>query len=146
MNEELQSTNEELETMNDELRQRSSELNEVNFFFESVLVSLQVGVAVTDTQLRVRVWNKEAEQLWGLRGDEVLGQELLALDIGLPVAELREPAQACLSGRSTHETVVLDATNRLGRPVSCTVSIMPLASGSAVHGLVILMDAQPPAA
>jgi two-component system CheB/CheR fusion protein len=142
MNEELQSTNEELETMNDELRQRSTELNEVNFFFESVLASIQAGVAVTDPHLRIQVWNRESEQLWGLRADEVRGQDLLSLDIGLPVAELREPARACLSGGSTQETLTVDAINRLGRPILCKVSIMPLANDGKVQGAIILMDAE----
>jgi len=141
MNEELQSTNEELETMNDELRQRSTELNEVNFFFESVLASLQAGVVVTDTHLRIQVWNHQAEQLWGLRSDEVRGQDLLSLDIGLPVADLREPAQAIVGGRSKRESVTLEATNRTGRKVTCDVSIMPLAQGTKSQGLIILMNA-----
>jgi two-component system CheB/CheR fusion protein len=142
MNEELQSTNEELETMNDELRQRSTELNEVNFFFESVLASLQAGVVVTDADMHVQIWNHEAELLWGLRADEVRGKDLLSLDIGLPVAGLRDPAQAILGGRSQQEALVVDATNRTGRAVTCTVSIMPLAHTGKAQGLIILMEAQ----
>jgi two-component system CheB/CheR fusion protein len=61
--EELQSTVEELETINDELRQRSTELNEASFFFESVLMGLRAGVAVTDRELRIQVWNREADNL-----------------------------------------------------------------------------------
>ena len=67
MNEELQSTNEELETINDELRERTGELNQVNDFLEAILTSLGIGVAVLDRQQRVQVWNRRAEDLWGLR-------------------------------------------------------------------------------
>ena len=67
MNEELQSTNEELETINDELRERTGELNSVNEFLEAILTSLGVAVAVLDRQQRVQVWNRGAEELWGLR-------------------------------------------------------------------------------
>jgi two-component system CheB/CheR fusion protein len=77
MNEELQSTNEELETVNEELRQRSEELRQVNGFLESILGSLRGGVAVVDSDFLVRVWNKRAEDLWGLRSDEVRGKNLL---------------------------------------------------------------------
>jgi two-component system CheB/CheR fusion protein len=140
MNEELQSTNEELETINDELRQRSNELNDVNFFFESVLLSLEAGVVVTDADLRVMVWNQEAQDLWGLRADEVIGQHLLNLDIGLPVDALREPVRACLTGQSTREVLDLPATNRRGRAIVCRVACVPLPREDSIHGVVILME------
>ena len=67
MNEELQSTNEELETINDELRERTNELNNVNDFLEAILTSLGVAVAVLDRNQRVQIWNRGAEELWGVR-------------------------------------------------------------------------------
>jgi two-component system CheB/CheR fusion protein len=86
MNEELQSTNEELQTINDELRQRTSELNQANAFLNSILTSLQAGVVVVNPQFNILSWNHEAENLWGLRIDEVRGESLLSrvgfLDLG----------------------------------------------------------------
>ena len=98
MNEELQSTNEELETINDEVRQRGEDLNQANRFLESVLTSLRSGVAVVDRELRLLAWSRHAEELWGLRNDEVSGQHLLNLDIGLPLQRLRPALKACLNG------------------------------------------------
>jgi two-component system CheB/CheR fusion protein len=144
MNEELQSTNEELETMNDELRRRSLELNDVNVFFESVLISVRVAVIVADTQLRVMVWNREAEDLWGLRSDEVEGQHLLNLDIGFPVERLRDPARACISGESERQMLTVEATNRRGRSITCQVLCTPLARGDGIQGVVILMEQAEP--
>src|SRR6266516_3529850 len=69
-NEELQSGNEELETMNDELRIRSAELGEARGFLEGVIASVAAGVVVLDSDLRVRSWNRGADDLWGLRADE----------------------------------------------------------------------------
>ncbi len=89
MNEELQSTNEELETVNDELRRRSEEFKRVNAFLEAILGSLRGGVVVVDPDFLIRVWNPQAENLWGLRSDEVRGSNLLNLDIGLPVVRLK---------------------------------------------------------
>ena len=140
MNEELQSTNEELETMNEELRRRSLELNDVNVFFESVLLSVRVAVIVTDQQLRVVVWNREAEDLWGLRSDEVEGQHLLNLDIGFPVDTLREPIRACLSGETRRETFVTPAMNRRGRSIATQTICTPLARDEGILGVVILME------
>ena len=90
-NEELQSTNEELETINDELRERTLELNEVNAFLETILTSMGVGVVVLDRSLSIQVWNAHSSELWGLRADEAEGRNLLALELGLPVEELRGP-------------------------------------------------------
>jgi two-component system, chemotaxis family, CheB/CheR fusion protein len=142
MNEELQSTNEELETMNDELRMRSTELNRVNFFFETVLLSLEVAVIVTDAELHVQVWNNESENLWGLRSPEVVGQHLLNLDVGLPVGELRAPTRACLTGASAREELRLEAVNRRGRAITCAVTLLPLADGDEIRGVVILIESQ----
>ena len=104
MNEELQSTNEELETINDELRERTGELNQVNEFLEAILTSLGLGVAVLDAQQRVQVWNRRAEDLWGLRSDEAVDNHFLSLDIGLPSEQLAPALRAVLSGGSERET------------------------------------------
>ena len=71
MNEELQSTNEELETINNELRERSAEVTELNQFLGAILGSLQSAVVVLGTEMEIRAWNRQAEDLWGLRSDEV---------------------------------------------------------------------------
>lgn len=126
--------------MNEELRRRSLELNDVNVFFESVLLSVRVAVIVTDQQLRVVVWNREAEDLWGLRSDEVEGQHLLNLDIGFPVDRLREPIRKCLSGESRRETFTTAAMNRRGRSIGTQVICTPLARDEGILGVVILME------
>src|SRR5262249_48206998 len=126
MNEELQSTNEELQTVNEELRQRTDELHHSNLFLQSVLGSLDSGAVVVNQNLNVLVWNHKAEDMWGLRSDEVEGKSLLNLDIGLPVDKLRSVIRPCLNGESTHNEVVLDATNRRGKAIKCRVTVSPL--------------------
>ncbi len=141
MNEELQSTNEELQTINEELRLRSEERNSVNAFIESILASLRSGVAVANRDLMVQIWNQRAEDLWGLRQDEVLGKNLLNLDIGLPLERLRRPLRACLAGEATQHDETLDAVNRRGRSIRCMVSIAPLVgSEQEIRGVILLMD------
>jgi two-component system, chemotaxis family, CheB/CheR fusion protein len=141
MNEELQSTNEELQTINDEVRRRSEDLNEVNAFLESILTSIRRGVVVLDRDFEVQIWNSHAEALWGLRSDEVLGRSFLNLDIGLPVERLKQPIRkAMLSGDGSVE-LSLDATNRRGRAIKCTVTLGPLTGGDKdVRGVILLMD------
>ncbi len=140
MNEELQSSNEELETMNEELRLRTGELNRATVLVESMLASLGVGVAVVDRDLRVQMWNERAKELWGVDIDDVRGRHLFNLDIGLPVAELREALLASVAGAATKEQH-LDARDRRGRDVVCRVRTAPLADVSgAVAGAIVMMD------
>jgi two-component system CheB/CheR fusion protein len=142
MNEELQSTNEELQTINDELRHRSEELNEVNAFLESVFMSLRGGVAVVDSELRVLVWSKKAEDLWGARQEETRGMRFLDLDIGLPVRRLEPAIAECLARQSEYAELELPATNRRGKAINCRVVITPLRGDAEndVRGTMIMME------
>ena len=141
MNEELQSTNEELQTVNEELRQRTDEMNQLNAFLESVLTGLRAGAAVIDQNFNILVWNHRAEDLWGLRADEVRGKSFLGLDIGLPVGELRPMIRACLSGDADSKELMLDAVNRRGKKIHCRVACTPLVSASKKRdGVILMMD------
>lgn len=141
MNEELQSTNEQLKTMNEELRQRTDELNNANAFLNSILVSLHAGVVVVDHRPNVLIWNHGAEDLWGLRADEVQGRPFLNLNIGLPVEHLKEPIRNCLAGEVEGQTVTLEAVNRRGKAIQCRVDCTPLTDQEGVHqGVILLME------
>jgi two-component system CheB/CheR fusion protein len=141
MNEELQSTNEELRTMNDELRTRSVDADLLNAYLESVFSSLRSGVAVVDREYRVDVWNRRAEDLWGVRSDEVIGTQFLALDIGLPVAQLAPSIRSIMNGDQTLVERTIPSLTRRGRTIDCLVSITPLnSSAGETTGVIILMD------
>ncbi len=138
MNEELQSTNEELRAMNDQIQQRSLELDQVNRSMETILASLRAAVVVLDRDLQVKIWSDKAEDLWGLRADEVNGQTFLDLDIGLPVRELQAPLQDCLTNQNGKETE-LDGINRRGKRVRYRVRCAPLV-GRGLDGIILLME------
>ena len=131
MNEELQSTNEELQTVNNELRERTDDLQRANLFQESILESMQSGVVVLDGQLHVQIWNEEAEDLWGLRADEVKGRSFVNLDIGLPVSQLAETLRSCQDGQSARQSAILNAVNRRGKSITCRVTCSPLERSSS---------------
>ncbi|MEV6846983.1 CheR family methyltransferase [Actinoplanes sp. NPDC051411] len=142
MNEELQSTNDELQSINDQLRVSTGRLDEANAFLEAILTSLQAGVAVVDRDLRVNMWNRRAEDLWGLRTEEVTGQHFLNLDIGLPLELLRPLLRGALGGEAGEAEV--DAVNRRGRPVAVHVVCTPLdgrGTGTGSEGAIIVMEA-----
>ena len=138
MNEELQSTNEELQAINDELRSRGVELNGANAFLESVFASLSSAVVVVDRDLRIKVWNDRAADLWGMRADETRQTHFLGLDIGLPVAELRQLLKDVLSGTQERAAAIMPATSRRGRAIECKVSMSPLRGVDPMPAGVIL--------
>jgi two-component system CheB/CheR fusion protein len=141
MNEELQSTNDELQTINDELRDRTAELDNANAFLEAILTSLRAGVAVLNHDMHVRVWNRRAEDLWGLRPDEAVGQHFLNLDIGLPTDQLRPMIRRVLSGDSDPQEALLTAVNRRGRTIEVRVVGTPLSrDGEGTTGAILVMD------
>ncbi|MBW6435548.1 PAS domain S-box protein [Actinoplanes hulinensis] len=144
MNEELQSTNDELQSINDQLRISTARLDEANAFLETVLTSLQAGVAVVDADLRIRMWNRHAEDLWGLRSSEVIGQHFLNLDIGLPIDRVRPLLRGSLGAGGASAETELDAVNRRGRPITVRVACTPLRrrdGGPADgNGAIIVME------
>jgi two-component system CheB/CheR fusion protein len=141
MNEELQSTNEELQTLNEQLRQRTDEAGRLSAFLESVLAGLGAGAAVLDANYNVLVWNHRAEDLWGMRADEVRGKSFLALDIGLPVGELRPLIRAGLAGDDAPAELTLPAVNRRGKHIQCRVGCTPLVSALGKRdGVILMMD------
>ena len=140
MNEELQSTNEELHTINDELRDRTEQVDQVNAFLESILGSLEAAVVVTDEKLRIQAWNDEARELWGLTADEVQGQHLVNLDIGIALDQVVPLVRRALVGSDEPLEETFDAVNRRGRAIVCQVSATPLNGGDGdVRGVILLM-------
>jgi two-component system CheB/CheR fusion protein len=141
MNEELESTNTELQTINTELQERSIQLDRVNSFMEQILANLQLGVAVLDKDLRVQLWNRRAVDLWGVQADETVGQPLLGLDIGLPLAELANPIKKCLNGSDGFQELTVQATNRRGKRFTCRVRCTAIGGLDGVRSVILLMEA-----
>jgi hypothetical protein len=49
-----------------------------------------------------------------------------------------------MSGQDGARTIMVDATNRRGRPVRCRVTCSPLAgSDKSVRGVIVVMEPQP---
>lgn len=137
--------------MNDQLHQRSVELNQVNGLLESILGSLNLGIAVLDPALTIRAWSRRAEDLWGLRVEEVLGKPFLKLDIGIPLLPLRQPIRDCLAGLANiadpadePQRIAIDGVNRRGKPIRCQITCRPLAGAENGTGRVLLIMEEAP--
>ncbi len=139
MNAELSSTNDELQTTNHELQTRSGELDQASGFLESILGSVRSTVIVLDRDVVVQVWNQRAEDLWGLRARETVGQHLLNLDIGLPAERVRPLVRAALAGTGKQD--VLPAVDQRGRTIELKVTCSPLLlNRDEVRGVIMVLD------
>jgi two-component system CheB/CheR fusion protein len=79
--------------------------------------------------------------LWGLRNEEVRGKNLMRLDIGLPVAQLRPLIRQSANDTFSHSEATLDAINRRGKAIRCRVAVTPLRSTEEQnHGVVLSME------
>jgi two-component system CheB/CheR fusion protein len=142
MNEELQSTNDELHTINDELRERTIELDESKGFLDSLMDSIHAGMVVIDREMRVVVWNRGCEEMWGLRSDEARGHVLTGLDIGLPMDDVRPLiGNAFVDPQNPGESLI-EAINRRGRSTQVRVTCTGFRSPDSVDGALLLMDPQ----
>lgn len=128
--------------MNEELRHRTRELAEMNSFLETILRTIGLAVAVLDHRQHIQIWNGQARELWGVSPEEAADQHLFALEIGLPVDQLKAPLRACLNGETEREELMLDAINRRGKNFRCRVVCMPLtgAGDGAITGVIMLME------
>jgi two-component system CheB/CheR fusion protein len=139
-NEELQSINDELHTINDELQDRTGELDRTNVFLETILTSLSAGVVVLDPDLHVQVWNRQAQELWGLRAEEAVGRHFLNLDIGLPTDHLRPMIRGILSDGDRPAELSVTAVNRRGRIIDVRVWAKALHNTDTTIGVIITME------
>lgn len=140
MNTELQATNSELETLGRDRDARSGELDRVNLFLEGILGNLGVGVAVVDRDQLVQVWNDSSAELWGVREQEVQGKPLLALDINLPLDQVRDPLKQALGPDGAVTETTVDAVNRRGKDIRCWLKVLPLRrAGGDTYGAILLM-------
>ncbi|HVG45355.1 MAG TPA: CheR family methyltransferase, partial [Longimicrobium sp.] len=142
LNDELQSTNEEMETVNLEMTRRGGELNAANVYLDSILASLRLAVVVVDDGGEVRLWNRGAEELWGVRAEQTVGRPLLGLEIGMPLERLKGAVREAIGGRPDAEEMVLEGTDRRGHPVVCRVTVTPFRAGRKVAGAVLVMEEQ----
>jgi two-component system CheB/CheR fusion protein len=142
MNEELQSTNDELGTTNTEAMARTAELDRANGFLEAIFASLRGGVAVVDPALTIKVWNRQAEELWGVRSDEVVDTPLRTIDIGLPVNQLEALLLTALNDGDRSHELMIPGVNRRGKKILCRVVATPLrgAKHSDLIGAIVVME------
>jgi PAS domain S-box-containing protein len=138
-NEELQSTNEELSTANEQLRVRTDELTVQRTITDGAFNGIDIGIAVLDDKLRILEWNRWNENAWGLRREEVLGEPILNLELGLPIEKFRSRLRAIARGKSMAGELVVSATDRRGFPFRSKMKALHLRGAGGPLGLVLVI-------
>jgi PAS domain-containing protein len=135
--------NDELRSIADELRQRTDELNVVAVFLQSVLTSLRGAVVVLDTTGAVRVWNAQAEHIWGIPRRLAMRSLIGELNLGFDLARLQPTIETGLRGDASADVPVI--VTRPGHdPAPFNVSVTPLLGpGASVHGVTLLFVERP---
>jgi two-component system CheB/CheR fusion protein len=111
---------------------------------EQIMANLQLGVAVLDKDLRVQLWNRRAQDMWGVQAAETIGQPVLGLDIGLPLNELAKPIKNCLSNGDGYQELTVRATNRRGKSFTCRVQCTAMGGADGARSVILLMEAVEP--
>lgn len=95
------------------------------------------AIVVADSQLRIREWNRAAEQIFGWNRDDVLGRELLPLL--LPDGE-RERARRWLTQREPgSERQLLQSLRHDGRRILCAWMVDSLSGVMGRPGGILIM-------
>ena len=105
----------------------------MNTFLDAILKGVHAAVVVLDPELRIIEWNRRAEDLWGLRSDEVDHVPLLNLRFGLPLIHRS-------STDGGHQTATIPATNRLGEQIRCHISCSVVELPNLGHGYILMME------
>ena len=117
-NEELEATNEELTHLNQELRQRGGELDVLNVELENIQSSVNQGMVLVDSDLRVRRFTPLAVKVFALTQSDI-GKSLLSVPTTVEVTGLAEALQA-VAGGSERRSLEIS-----GRDVAYLIQLLP---------------------
>ena len=112
-------------------------------FIDWLVNSVHLGMVLVDRDMRIKLWNRGSEELWGLRSEEVLGTSLTSLDIGLRVEPIKPMIGNAFVDPGTTMQSAVDAVNRRGRGTRLRITSTGFrADGDSVHGALLLMEIQ----
>ena len=127
-----------------QLHLKAEELGRMREFNESILESLDVGLAVVDDSDRVVRWNRSLESVFGLASRAAVGRSLAELFDASFVEAIRSARRQSPRGASLYRlSLTPDAARPEGR-VLVNVTTVPLraieGAGAAASGTVIIID------
>jgi two-component system, chemotaxis family, CheB/CheR fusion protein len=95
---------------------------------------------VVDRDLIVQVWSRQAEELWGLRESETVGQHILNLDSGMPTAELHPWLRRIVTNDQggVYPTKVT-SINRRGRTIELRMTVTAMTDSAGPRGKALVL-------
>ena len=110
-----------------------------NEYVENIVATINSGVVAIDAEGRITLFNRAAEQLTGLRADDVQLQPTSALP-----ACLGEPlARTVADGRAVTYPEIALPGEPAARPAICTVSALRDTAGAVLGGVAVFSDLTP---
>src|SRR5436190_1814232 len=123
-----------------QLRTKADELERMRQFSENILESLNDGLAVLDRNGRVVRWNRQLEELYGVRHEAAVGQPLRELfDAGI-VRMIQGPADGAAEG-TAHYRIPMTTRHQPARRLLVNLGATPLRdSHAAVVGSIVIVE------
>ncbi|HEY3883739.1 MAG TPA: PAS domain-containing protein, partial [Vicinamibacterales bacterium] len=124
-----------------QLHVKADELERMRQFSENILESLNDGLAVLDRNGTVVRWNRQLEELYGLRHEQVVGRPLVELFDDRIAGLLLGPALSALEGVA-HYRIPMTTRHEPPRRLLVNLAATPLRDSHAaiVGGIVIIED------
>lgn len=124
-----------------QLRTKADELERMRQFSENILESLNDGLAVLDRNGRVVRWNRQMEELYGVRHEAAVGLALDELFEGSVVRMIRGSAAAGAEG-TAHYRIPMSTRHEPPRRLLVNLGTTPLRDSHAdvVGSMVIVED------
>jgi PAS domain S-box-containing protein len=124
-----------------QLRTKAEELERMRRFSENILESLNDGMAVLDRNGVVVRWNRQMEELYGVRHETAIGQSLGTLFDRAIVSMIRGSSTASPEG-SAHYRVPMTTRHDQARRLLVNLGATPLRddAGNAVGTIILVED------
>jgi PAS domain S-box-containing protein len=123
-----------------QLRTKADELERMRQFSENILESLNEGLAVFDRDGRVVRWNRQLEELYGIRHEAAAGRHMNDLFDG-PIAQMMRTSTAALAEGGAYYRVPMATRHEPSRRLLVNVAVTPLRDSSdAVVGTIVIVE------
>ncbi len=123
-----------------QLRTKADEVDRMRQFSENILESLNDGLAVLDRNGRVVRWNRQLEELYGVRHEDAVGRALDQLFDG-PVVEMFRASAVESPEGAAYYRVPLTTRHDSARRLLVNVAATPLRdTHEAITGTIVIVE------
>jgi len=123
-----------------QLRVKADELERMREFSENILESLNDGLAVVDRDDHIVRWNRQLEELYGIRHEEAVGRRLDAIFDQAFLEVLRSARRESPEGAAFYR-VPLATHHEVSRRLLVNVATTPLRdSDGAIAGSIVIIE------